>query len=167
MRKKYAALFAFTVTILSACTGVPTRKSDLNSIYVYHSGFGWRMTEYKIDFKENRLYEFGAGDYGIERNEKAKNQGYQKVTKLSESKLDEFVRKADGVGFFKWKELYDNDHILDGHQWGIEIVYADGRKKEISGSNKYPSSWNEMYDEFEKLTGKNILVMKSDWIENK
>ncbi|MBP8081786.1 MAG: hypothetical protein KAZ87_01160 [Spirochaetes bacterium] len=159
-------VLAIIVHIFVSCGGASLRKSDLNSIYVYHSSFGWRNPEYKIDFKENMVYEFKADDYRTKRNEKAKNQGYQNSVKITEGKLDEFLKESRKIGFFKWNGFYNDEGILDGHQWGIEIVFSDGQKKKISGSNKYPAAWDEMYSEFEKLTGKNILLLKSNWMKD-
>lgn len=41
-------------------------------------------------------------------------------------------------------------------------MFSDSTKKEITGSNKYPKTWNDMYDTFENLTGKKVLLYKDE-----
>ncbi|VWX38237.1 hypothetical protein [Exiguobacterium oxidotolerans] len=49
-----------------------------------------------------------------------------------------------------WKETYSSDMlILDGTDWSIELVGAEGRKTS-SGSNAFPDDWDEIREWFYK-----------------
>jgi hypothetical protein len=86
---------------------------------------------------------------------------------LDDEKIAVFVRQSARHGFTAWKELYDNKYVYDGDQWGIRILFADGTEKTIRGSNAYPKTWNDLYADFEDLTGENVLLFKSDRFEDR
>jgi hypothetical protein len=144
--------------------GVKTYQKPIDVIYIYHEAFGQRYPEYKIDLKNKQFWEFTSDGYDnfITRDSSAENEGFTFVCSLNEEKIETFILKSSRYGFTKWKNTYKNKNILDGHQWGITILFSDSTKKEIIGSNKYPETWNEMYDTFESLTGKNILLLKDE-----
>ncbi len=142
--------------------GVKTYQKPIDLIYVYHEAFGQRFPEYKIDLKNKQFWEFTSNGYEnfVARDSSAKNEGFTFVYDLSEDKIETFILESSRYGFTNWKGTYKNNNILDGHQWGITIMFSDSTKKEISGSNQYPKTWNKMYDVFENLTSKNVLMQK-------
>lgn len=168
MKKILLVVSGILVVGIILCCG---RINSLNmktvkSIYVYHSGFGIRCTEYKIDLKDKKLYEFKKDNYRApNRNVKSKNEGYQVIKKLSKKKVNKFIAGAQKLGLLEWNSKYENIRILDGHQWDIVISFDDGHKKEVTGSNSYPSSWDNMRTEFKSLTGEDILLLKSGWMK--
>jgi len=143
-----------------------SKMNKVGQIYIYHSSFGMRNMEYNIDFIGKKFYKYIRNiDNTTERDSSLQNDGYDDVIDLSDKKIQRFLKKANKYGFLDWKEEYVDDQISDGHQWGIIISFTDGRKHEIKGSNKYPSTWDEMYSEFETLTGTNLLLLRSDWMK--
>lgn len=144
--------------------GVKTYQKPIDVIYIYHESFGQRYPEYKIDLKNKQFWEFTSEGYEnfIARDSSAENEGFTFVCSLDEDKIEGFILKSSRYGFTSWENTYKNDNIVDGHQWGITIFFSDSTKKEIIGSNKYPITWNEMYDTFENLTDKNILLLKAE-----
>ena len=49
----------------------------------------------------------------------------------------------------EWRRRYNNNDILDGTQWELEIYFSDNRKPvKIYGSNEYPYNFNELMDMF-------------------
>ncbi|MFC5528337.1 hypothetical protein [Cohnella yongneupensis] len=155
-------LILLLIFIFTSCKDA-TKMKEVSQIYIYHSSEGMRDTEFYIDFVERMFYKYRNNN--IERDSSLKNDGYDNVINLSEKKIQDFLKKANKYGFLDWKEKYIDNQISDGHQWGIIITYSSGKKYEIEGSNKYPSTWDDMYSEFEKLTGTNILLLRSDWIK--
>jgi hypothetical protein len=145
-------------------TGVKTYQKPIDVIYIYHEGFGQRYPEYKIDLKNRKFWEFTSDGYEnfIARDSSAENEGFTFVCSLDDDKIETFILDSSRYGFTKWKKSYKNNKILDGHQWGITIMFSDSTKKEIIGSNKYPKTWNDMYDTFENLTGKKVLLYKDE-----
>jgi hypothetical protein len=144
-------------------TGAKTYQKPIDLIYVYHEAFGKRFPEYKIDIKNKQFLEFISNSHEnfVARDASSKNEGFTLVSSLSEDKIETFILESSRNGFTKWKDTYENNNILDGHQWGIIIMFSDSTQKTISGSNQYPETWNKMYDVFEKFTGKNILLQKN------
>ena len=142
-------------------------QKEISSIYVYHSSFGIKDTEYKIDLANCSLWEFFIYDYRnyTPRDADEENEGFLFVSNLPEEKVQNFIRESARHGFTHWKSNYYNDNIMDGHQWGITIFFADGTNQKISGSNAYPNTWDKLKKDFEDLTGINILQLDSDWLE--
>ncbi|RUS41945.1 hypothetical protein [Cohnella sp. AR92] len=158
-------LLFLLIFIFTSCEDA-LKMNGVSQIYVYHSSEGIRDTEYNIDFVERKFYKYTLNfDNPIERDSSLKNDGYDNVINLSDEKIQNFLKKANKYDFLDWKEKYIDNQIEDGHQWGIIITFSNGRKHEIEGSNKYPSTWDDMYSEFEKLTGTNILLLRSDWMK--
>ncbi len=50
----------------------------------------------------------------------------------------------------EWKKSYVNPCVLDGTQWGFTLVFPDGKRWEINGSNDYPPLWDSFYRRFRK-----------------
>lgn len=50
-----------------------------------------------------------------------------------------------------WKKEYIDHNIMDGTQWTVEIYYADGKVKEIYGSNKYPQNFEKLEKIFSRV----------------
>ena len=138
-----------------------TYQKDIDIIYVYHSGFGQKAPEYKIDLQEKKFSEYntGIGANFVLRDETAENEGFTFVSDLDEDKIATFIRQSARNGFTGWQDKYDNLFIMDGHQWGIRITYADRTEKQIYGSNKYPPTYEDMAKAFYELTGKRVLYM--------
>lgn len=144
--------------------GIKTYQKPIDIIYIYHEAFGQRYPEYKIDLKNKKFWEFTSDGYEnyIARDSSSENEGFTFVCSLDDDKIERFILDSSRYGFTKWKKSYRNNKILDGHQWGITIMFSDSTKKEIIGSNKYPKTWNDMYDTFENLTGKKVLLYKDE-----
>ena len=156
----------FVLTLLLACTFAGCRdnyQKEIDSIYVSNSVFGQTAPEYKIDLKNRQLWEYRAdgGSGSMPRNESAKDEGFTFVRDLDTEKVATFIRESARAGFTRWEGSYVNEQVTDGHQWSIRIMFADGTEKDISGSNAYPSTWDNMYTAFEALTGENVLLLKS------
>ncbi len=54
----------------------------------------------------------------------------------------EFLHGLLCIHMGEWLRNCENGNILDGIQWEITVEYENGRKKEYSGSNAYPFSFN-------------------------
>lgn len=139
-------------------------QKPIDVIYIHHYANEKEGPEYKVDLKHKEFWK-----YTLEDNEKysprdamAKDEGYTFVCSLNDDKIDTFVLESSMYGFARWKKSYKNHFILDGHQWGVTILFSDSTKKEITGSNKYPSSWDSMNMAFESLTGEKILQYEVD-----
>ena len=48
----------------------------------------------------------------------------------------------------EWKKSYVDQDVLDGTQWSLEIKLTGGRKRTYTGSNDYPTYWNELLKMF-------------------
>jgi len=76
---------------------------------------------------------------------------------LGVSEIEAFRVAAQQHGFAGWEESYVDENIADGHQWSIEIEWADYTQKRITGSNAYPATWEAMAWALESLTGIDVL----------
>ena len=132
---------------------------DINIIYIFHSGFGMRYPEYKIDIKNKKFWEYNInnmGDYK-KRNNLSENEGFLFVKDLENEAIQIFINEATKLEFLLWEETYINMNMFDGHQWGITIIFSDSSEKCIYGSNEYPETWGEMREVFKNLTDENVL----------
>ena len=58
----------------------------------------------------------------------------------------EFFDELKELHMGEWASDYDNPYVLDGTQWSVEFKYADGKKREFGGSNKYPYNFDRFLD---------------------
>ncbi len=133
-------------------------QPEIHSIYVYHSSFGIRDTEYYINILNKELLAFYSEDFE-ERDTTLPNSGYTFVSTLDDEKLETFRLDSIRYGFTDWKKTYIDNGIADGHQWGVVITFVDPSIEPIVvfGSNKYPKTYDNMSEAFKHLTGLNIL----------
>ena len=139
-------------------------QQSVQTIHISHSSFGITDVEFELDFNDNLFYAYSA--FAIPRDENTENEGYQNIITLEPEKINRFFYKAAEAGFFDWESRYVND-VIDGHQWNITIHYINGHDKQIYGSNSYPPSWDLMIPVFEDLTGHDLLLIRSDWLDKK
>jgi len=140
-------------------------QKEISRIDVYHSGFGARDLEFLVDLENKMLFEFRMGSEYAVRDETDENEGFSFVRNLDDEDIAVFARESARFGLTKWEESYVDPGICDGHQWGMIIYFADGEKMESHGSNAYPETWDDMNAAFSELTGENILIYKSDWLD--
>ena len=166
MKKAILVIIAFILCLMVVGCQDHDQK-EIDQVYIYHSGFGQITPEYKIDLKNKALWAYKSDlmENYQERNRESENEGFTFVCNLESEKIEDFIEKSIRNGFTKWHGFYDNPNICDGHQWGIEITYADQTATEISGSNRYPNTWNKMRKAFEELTGEDILIFDSNWLK--
>ena len=171
-------ILVYLLLVCLCISGVACNRGDkevkaeevvgIDEIYVYHSAFGQRFPEFRIDLRKKEFWEYTTDccDKYVERDETAKDDGFTFVSNLDEEKIEKFLVDCSEVKFDRWEEEYINKSVCDGHQWGMTIKFSDARKLEIRGSNMYPSTWDNMLTAFKELTGKDILIFSSDWMNN-
>lgn len=134
---------------------------NVTSIYYRTFPMIFHFTEYKIDFEGKRFLKYTVGGtsdgYSGYRDTTAENEGFMYVGDLSNEKIAAFWNSAEEHGFLSWESRYECVGLEDGYQWVIEIEYADGTKKQVTGSNLIPDAWANMRIAFENLTDESIL----------
>ncbi|MDR1674633.1 MAG: sigma-70 family RNA polymerase sigma factor [Oscillospiraceae bacterium] len=133
---------------------------NIANIYVCHMAMQLIYLEYLVDLENGRHWRFSPSDrtpYNPDavRDKNAANGGYDLVCDLTEDKIAAFCAEADSFGFTSWNASYIDPSIADGHSWDVTITFLDGSVKNISGSNKYPDTWEDMGGAFWRLTGVN------------
>ena len=162
MARKFVAVLLVSA-FFAVCCGCGLKQRPefpaVDEIYVYHSSFDTIEMEYKIVFADAKLWMYVNPVYpdDVPRNKSAKNEGYTLAAYLEQDNIQAFYRDAAKYGLQTWLPHYDDMNIMDGHQWGVEITYADGTQQNIYGSNAYPETWNNMRTSFRQLTGEDIL----------
>jgi hypothetical protein len=59
----------------------------------------------------------------------------------------EFIDKlVNEIMIFTWDNYYSNDHVLDGEEWRVTIHYKSGRTRSFSGTNAYPSNFDDFVE---------------------
>jgi len=144
-----------------------TYQKDIDEIHIHHSESGQRVPEFKIDLKNKKFWKYTSelGPNYVERNVSSDNEGYNFVCDLNDEIIADFLRKSARYGLTLWEESYVNENVEDGHQWGITVLFSDSTTFNVYGSNKYPEPWDEMRDAFIILTGEDILLIESDWLD--
>ena len=132
-------------------------QRDIDTIYFTKWPFAAQKghTAYKIDLKNNDFYYIGE-DAADSKDIWGSEQGdvdFRLICDLDNDKVDMFFRETARHGFTNWDERYEDLTILDGSEWYIKIVFADGTIKEISGQNAYPETWKYVIANFVNLTG--------------
>ena len=157
MKAFFASALAFVMMLFSLITN-PAGPDGIAVVHVSHSGFGRTLAEYKVDLARRNVWKYESWMFDYEpRDADARFEGYKFAGRLAKDKIDAFRAAAEQYGFADWEESYVNWGILDGHQWSVEVIFADGTKKVSYGSNDYPATWGDMAQAFIALTGENIL----------
>ena len=72
-----------------------------------------------------------------------------------------------GSLIWKWKPHYNNQSILDGTQWSLEIEYGDAMIS-CSGSNSYPALLDDDYQkDGERSLDWVIFEASLDWLSKR
>lgn len=50
--------------------------------------------------------------------------------------LDKLIRVIDD-----WKEKYENQYVIDGIEWNLQINFQDGTKRYFTGKNDFPDNF--------------------------
>jgi len=152
------------IFLLLICTSgcSKSNQKDIDEIYIYHSAFEQKNLEYKIDFANRSFWKYTSyfNNY-VQRDESLENEGFIFASDLDVEKVEQFMRDSAQYGLTLWESSYVNYNVLDGHQWGMIITYADTTQSSVSGSNEYPETWDKMLKAFEDLTGENVLIYDS------
>lgn len=135
--------------------GIMYHKYRIDSIYIAHMEMGKIYVQYKIDLVNNMYWE-DTENYSV-GNRNAQDEGFIWGMELGKADIIgfRFASLLHGINF--WKKQYLFEGVKDGHQWEMIINYSDGREKHIYGSNRYPSTYDELKQDFINLTGKDIL----------
>lgn len=156
---------AVNPSVVPSATNADATEKNISSIYVYHcSSSSVPFEEYKIDL-HNKEFTILIREGFTDRTDEVKSDS-PVIKVLSDNAMEEFIDAAMENGFCDWENEYDNLNIDDGHQWGITLDFSDGTKKEMTGSNAYPDTWNEMLTAFVNLTGENVLFTEANWLDN-
>ncbi|MDR0812903.1 MAG: hypothetical protein LBO63_02725 [Oscillospiraceae bacterium] len=168
MKKTTSIILAFLLTLTVVSCGnyhtnkdgttLKTYQKDIDTIYVnLREALRYEFDDpaYKIDLKNNTYWQIRTYA-AVTRDEWGTEEGdrdFELVSKLKDSKIDEFFNVSARYGFTQWKAEYHNWNVLDGAGWYMKIIFSDGTVKEMYGVNAYPETWEEMMGAFEALVG--------------
>ena len=71
---------------------------------------------------------------------------------LSDTDITTFMNGLKMVELLNWKRRYEEPEVLDGTQWEIEII-REKRNLKRSGSNKFPTEWDDFCASIRKISG--------------
>ena len=131
---------------------------EIKNIFAGSYAMQFVVGEYKIDFENKKFWKYPDSGWTFDRRDAAaENEGFTFVSNLSDEKIKVFFEQASTYGFTSWDDEYVEPMLADGHQWRVIITYANDSTKTISGSNKYPDTYNNMREAFKDLTGETVL----------
>jgi len=151
---------AFIMMLVSLA--FPPKAEGIAVIYVHHIIGLVGSREYKIDLARKNLWEYSSsgGSYWS-RETKAPFEGFRFAGRLTDEKIAAFRTAAEEYGFDTWEGKYEYDGsdpiVADGTTWFVDIIFADGTRKNPTGYCAWPDHWAEMGQAFEALTGLRIL----------
>ncbi|ALB29767.1 hypothetical protein [Companilactobacillus heilongjiangensis] len=108
------------------------------------AGFGPPSDMYWIDFDKKLM--FVTNDFP-----KLLKPGKSQDISLSEEDILKLDRKLQRLHFENWNHEYNDNHILDGEQWEVEVYYHDGTEVNYYGSNAYPDNFDSLRRIFKPL----------------
>ena len=102
---------------------------------IYQKATALAMLEYlKIEILEDKnILEFVDSRYR-ETIEKPKSIDIEED--YVESYIDKLFRIIDG-----WENIYEDNKVIDGVSWKLEIIYMNGENEHYSGKNRLPSNF--------------------------
>ncbi len=123
-----------TALLLLVCTGARGASGVLSAAPTsFRAAIGGFLGTTHIVTLENGALTYTDIGRGNKKNAKP-----QRITP-SEKDWQEFRKKLDTVGVWKWQKSYLNRNVADGTDWSLAITYAD-RSLESKGRNAYPNA---------------------------
>lgn len=116
----------------------------------FHVGGYFGTSHYVyIDAKQkNKIIRYAKAPGGIYVDLKLpKNEMYLypeillKEIPLTDENWINFLEELAALDIQLWKDEYNNNDILDGTQWSLEIQFSGREKIKKWGSNEYPDYW--------------------------
>lgn len=120
----------------NTATNFQDKLNSTEKIVFYINSFSEGNVEREITFKDNKtILKKTISKFGKEEENITKNMGLTK---------DEFIKKLSLLKIENWEDEYFAP-VLDGEDWELKIYFL-GDKKCLSktGSNAYPSNFNEL-----------------------
>lgn len=119
-------------------TNFQDKLNSIEKIVFSINSFSEGNVEREITFKDNKtILKKTSSKFGKEEENLTKNMGLTK---------DEFIKKLSLIKIENWEDDYFAP-VLDGVGWGLKIYFLGDKKCLIkTGSNAYPSNFNELCD---------------------
>ena len=104
--------------------------------YVYlETGFGGPTEQIVIDLENEKItYEFSRTSF------KLGEEGYWKQ-ELPLEMSKEIIASLAGFTAENWEDQYVGSRVPDGTQWELEIIFADGSTRKITGIKAWPKDF--------------------------
>lgn len=114
-------------------------KSHMPLKFVYlETGFFPPTERIEIDLNAGKItYEFSYTSGKIGKEGYWQRELPQEVVKNIKASLNGFTPE-------KWQDYYPNPKVYDGVRWELEIIYADGSSRKITGSNAWPKDFHRL-----------------------
>ena len=77
------------------------------------------------------------------------NQEPQKIT-IDDIRVEEFIDKFLRT-IDNWNASYNNNSILDGAEWKLQIIYNNEKIKKYEGNNEFPSNFTYFEELIKKM----------------
>lgn len=128
----------FCVVGLSVCAEDQT-KSQIPQKFVYlETGFFPPTEKIVIDLEAEKItYEFSYTSGGIGK------EGYWQK-ELPPKVVKKVIASLNGFTAEQWQEHYSNPKVHGGVRWKLEIVFADGSTRKITGDNAWPKDFHRL-----------------------
>ncbi|MGM0338812.1 hypothetical protein [Enterococcus sp. AZ007] len=145
MKKVISLLMMMLVVLYIGACGKQEYSMDMKTISYETSSFGVISKATIIDLENGVIKEFYNNDF-------RKGGSPMSISEIEETEFDrykiedvqKFESRFKNSGFFKWKEKYVNENIMDGLQWSLNVEYRDGSSKNVYGSNSWPSNFDKV-----------------------
>ncbi|WMJ23706.1 hypothetical protein RBG61_03295 [Paludicola sp. MB14-C6] len=83
-----------------------------------------------------------------------KNEEEKLKLNITGEEWSTFVHDIYSCYVADWENRYDNELILDGVQWSLDIKYFDGNSLKIYGSNMFSPYWDKLMVVYKKYLKK-------------
>jgi hypothetical protein len=113
-------------------------KFSIGSFFSTYDSF--ELQEKSLTYRESEL---GEGFY---------HGPIRKSVTPSADQWEQFWRELDEIGFWRWKDKYDDDSVTDATGWTLDIEFA-GRRKRASGYNEFPPGFDKFRAAVQRLLG--------------
>ena len=136
-------------------------ESEMTDFYFSHSGMG-KDYIYSLDIrKRGEDYRLRADFFDPENsyNEVKPVWDTKEYSDVVEGIYNQVIRIYSENHIYMWNgfDVCNND-ILDGTEFDMSIIFANGKSISACGSNSFPTGYNEVKDEIEKLMDEIIKI---------
>lgn len=116
------------------------RLKDVQRIEISYGGYLSGYDERTITFDDQKIITDRSTTFALPSMRELSRKFFRGMTK------DSLLEELKDLHIGEWKKWYEDTCVMDGIDWSVKFIYADGKKRNFSGSNRFPYNFYKFLD---------------------